>query len=250
MSQSAARELNEFPNLIELIDRQSGLHDSETWWGPAVGIDEVADGIPARAIGSDELGAIALGCDEQFGPSFAIGSDEVNIDPLPATQENFLQDEIQQRPLEVIGQDETTPAVDLKATSICADETIGQDENPGIPAMTMTATSICADETIGQDEAPDTPAVELATISICNVENVLQDETVSDSRLKTGIAQVGTTVYGLPLYNFRYIGKPEVYEGVMAQDVLKVMPSAVLRGADGYYRVKYKDLGVQMRRVA
>ena len=226
MTQSAAGVLNEFPNLIELIGRQSGLHDSETWWGPAIGIDEVADGIPARAIGSDELGTIAIGSDEQSGPSFAIGSDEVNIDALPAAHENFLQDEIQQRPLEVIGQDETT----------------------GIPAVELKATSICADETIGQDEAADAPAVELDTM--CSDENLLQDETLSDSRLKTGIAQVGTTVYGLPLYNFSYIGKPEVYEGVMAQDVLKVMPSAVVRGADGYYRVKYRDLGVQMRRVA
>ena len=81
-------------------------------------------------------------------------------------------------------------------------------------------------------------------------DNLLQDENLSDSRLKTDIAQVGTTVYGLPLYNFKYIGKAEVYEGVMAQDVLKVMPSAVLTGSDGFYRVKYKDLGLQMRRVA
>jgi hypothetical protein len=229
MTQSAAGVLNEFPNLIELIGRQSGLRDSETWWGPAVGIDEVGDGTtPAPAIGSDERGTIALGSDEQSGPSFAIGSDQVNIDALPAAHENFLQDEILQRPLEVIGQDEVT----------------------GIPAVELKATSICADETIGQDEAPDAPAVESAAISIWSDENVLQDEIASDSRLKTGIAQVGTTVYGLPLYNFSYIGKPEVYEGVMAQDVLKVMPSAVLRGADGYYRVKYKKLGVQMLRVA
>ena len=236
MTQPAAEVSNQFPNLIELIGRQNGLQGSEMWIGPSIGSDELSDS--ASGIGSDELGTIALGSDEQLGPSIAIGSDEraieaiggdeVNVDALPAAHENFLQDEIQQRPLEVIGQDETT----------------------GRPAAEFGVTSICSDEVIGQDEAPGAPAVELAAMSICNVENPLQDETVSDSRLKTGIAQVGTTVYGLPLYNFRYIGKPEVYEGVMAQDVLKVMPSAVLRGADGYYRVKYRDLGVQMRRVA
>ncbi len=227
MTQSAAGVLNEFPNLIELIGRQRGLHDSETWWGPAIGIDEVADGIPARAIGSDELGTIAIGSDEQGIE--AIGSHDVNVDALPAAHENFLQDEIQQRALEVIGQDEIT----------------------GIPAAEWKATSLCSDEVIGQDELPDAPAVELDAMSICSDENILQDEIApSDSRLKTGITQVGTTAHGLPLYNFSYIGKPEVYEGVMAQDVLKVMPSAVVHGADGYYRVNYKNLGVQMRRVA
>jgi hypothetical protein len=45
--------------------------------------------------------------------------------------------------------------------------------------------------------------------------------------------QVGTTAHNLPLYKFRYIGKDEHYEGVMAQDVLKVMPAAVSVGKDG-----------------
>ena len=52
----------------------------------------------------------------------------------------------------------------------------------------------------------------------------------SDIRLKTDIRQVGTTAHDLPLYAFRYIGNDDQYEGVMAQDVLKVMPSAVSVG--------------------
>ena len=46
---------------------------------------------------------------------------------------------------------------------------------------------------------------------------------ISDIRLKTDIRQVGTTAHNLPLYTFRYIGKDDHYEGVMAQDVLKVV---------------------------
>jgi hypothetical protein len=69
----------------------------------------------------------------------------------------------------------------------------------------------------------------------------------SDIRLKTDIRQVGTTAYDLPLYTFRYIGKDDRYEGVMAQDVLKVMPSAVSVGENGYYRVNYDMLGIRMR---
>ena len=71
----------------------------------------------------------------------------------------------------------------------------------------------------------------------------------SDIRLKTDIRRVGTTAHDLPLYTFRYIGKDGQYEGVMAQDVLKVMPIAVSVGEDGYYRVNYVMLGIEMRRL-
>ena len=71
--------------------------------------------------------------------------------------------------------------------------------------------------------------------------------TPSDIRLKTDIRQVGTTVRNLPLYAFRYIGNADQYEGVMAQDVLKVVPAAVIVGEDGYYRVNYAMLGIEMR---
>jgi len=71
----------------------------------------------------------------------------------------------------------------------------------------------------------------------------------SDIRLKTDIRQVGTTAHNLPLYTFRYIGKDGQYEGVMAQDVLKLVPIAVSVGEDGYYRVNYNMLGIEMRRL-
>jgi hypothetical protein len=81
--------------------------------------------------------------------------------------------------------------------------------------------------------------------------NPLEDDIAeSDIRLKTDVRKVGTTVYGLPLYHFRYVGRDELYEGVMAQDVVDVMPSAVLRGEDGFLRVKYGSLGISMRQVA
>lgn len=71
----------------------------------------------------------------------------------------------------------------------------------------------------------------------------------SDVRLKTDVTQVGTTVLGLPLYQFRYLTGEERFEGVMAQDVLKVRPDAVVTGEDGFYRVRYDRLGITMRRV-
>ena len=71
----------------------------------------------------------------------------------------------------------------------------------------------------------------------------------SDLRLKTDIRAIGTTAHGLPLYTFRYIDAPGLYEGVMAQDVLGVMPAAVEMAEDGYYRVDYEMLGIPFRRL-
>ena len=73
--------------------------------------------------------------------------------------------------------------------------------------------------------------------------------TESDIGLKTDIRQVGNTAHNLPLYTFKYVGKDGQYEGVMAQDVLNVMPRAVSVGEDGYYRVNYEMLGIEMRRL-
>ena len=72
----------------------------------------------------------------------------------------------------------------------------------------------------------------------------------SDIRLKTDISKVGTTHLGLPLYQFRYHDLPEVYEGVMAQDVAVLHPSAIKTLPYGYMAVDYAKLGLQMRRVA
>ena len=74
-------------------------------------------------------------------------------------------------------------------------------------------------------------------------------QTRSDMRLKHNIHRVGSTVFGLGLYDFEYNDQPGVYEGVMAQEVLRVMPEAVTVGADGFYRVNYEMLGIAMKRL-
>ena len=95
---------------------------------------------------------------------------------------------------------------------------------------------------VGDDASP--PALTMLGPSVGD------DGTASDFRLKEDVQRVGTTVFGLPLYHFKYIGAPETYEGVMAQDVLQVMPGAVSAGADGHYRVNYGALGTSMRQVS
>jgi len=69
----------------------------------------------------------------------------------------------------------------------------------------------------------------------------------SDRRLKSNIQQIGTTVFGLPLYRFSYLGSDRMFTGVMAQDVLAVMPGAVSRNPAGFYRVDYRMLGIEMQ---
>ena len=70
----------------------------------------------------------------------------------------------------------------------------------------------------------------------------------SDARLKTDITRVGTAENGLPLYHFRYVGQDQLWEGVMAQDVLSHTPEAVV-DLGGYYGVNYDMLGLEMRAV-
>lgn len=71
----------------------------------------------------------------------------------------------------------------------------------------------------------------------------------SDRRLKTDITPIGTAANGLPLYSFRYIGFPQVFSGVMAQDVLSHTPEAVVVGPLGYMAVDYGMLGLEMQRL-
>ena len=66
----------------------------------------------------------------------------------------------------------------------------------------------------------------------------------SDMRLKHDIVLLGRLDDGLGYYRFVYNGGHTAYVGVMAQEVQRVMPEAVSRGADGYMRVFYDKLGL------
>jgi hypothetical protein len=72
----------------------------------------------------------------------------------------------------------------------------------------------------------------------------------SDRRLKADVVQVGQLRAGIPLYRFRYLGRNEVYIGVMAQDVLPLVPDAVIADASGFMRVDYARLGTRMMTLA
>lgn len=61
----------------------------------------------------------------------------------------------------------------------------------------------------------------------------------SDRRLKEGIVKVGRLDNGLPVYVYRYKGENVQRLGLMADDVEKLRPEAVITGADGFKRVDY-----------
>lgn len=68
----------------------------------------------------------------------------------------------------------------------------------------------------------------------------------SDARLKRDIVLVGELSSGLPLYSFRYLWSDDIHVGVMAQDVLKIRPDAVITSDTGYLAVRYDMLGTRM----
>lgn len=69
----------------------------------------------------------------------------------------------------------------------------------------------------------------------------------SDERLKTNIVPVGIE-NGHNVYQFEYKGLPDKFIGVMAQDVLKTNPDAVIENG-GFYAVNYDKIGVKFRAV-
>jgi hypothetical protein len=64
----------------------------------------------------------------------------------------------------------------------------------------------------------------------------------SDRRFKENIRRIGTLANGLATYAFQYIGNAAQQFGVMAQEVLGVMPDAVHTDRDGRMFVDYRKV--------
>jgi hypothetical protein len=69
----------------------------------------------------------------------------------------------------------------------------------------------------------------------------------SDRRLKENIHRIGVSRSGLPIYTFQYIWGGPVYSGVMAQDMMRLRPDAVIKTQSGYMKVDYSRIDVKMR---
>ena len=71
----------------------------------------------------------------------------------------------------------------------------------------------------------------------------------SDIRLKENIVKVGVSDDGWNIYQWNFIGESDRYEGVIAQEIAKIMPEAVTTMENGFLGVHYDLLDVDMRHV-
>ena len=69
----------------------------------------------------------------------------------------------------------------------------------------------------------------------------------SDRRLKENIQKIGESISGLGIYKFNYIGKAKQYIGAMADEVIKVVPEAVVTMDNGYLGVNYNLIDVDFK---
>ena len=117
------------------------------------------------------------------------------------------------------------------------------------PVMTMEPVMVMEETTASSSADLIIPLILLALVAVAMSGDSGGGPglAASDMRAKTGITPVGTAANGLPLYHYSYIGSDMVFEGVMAQDVLSHTPEAVTMGADGFYRVDYGMLGIDLK---
>ena len=72
----------------------------------------------------------------------------------------------------------------------------------------------------------------------------------SDIRLKEDIKKIGQSIDGHNIYKFKYLDDDREFIGVMAQEVMKTHPDAVIKLNSGYYGVDYSQLDVEFKEVA
>lgn len=118
----------------------------------------------------------------------------------------------------------------------------------GAPADPVIEPPIIVEEAAASSGGVVIPLLLFAIIAVA-VADSGTTAAASDERIKTDIKEVGVTAHGLPLYQFSYVGLPGIFQGVMAQDVARTMPDAVVQTGYGFMAVDYDMLGIEMRRI-
>ena len=72
---------------------------------------------------------------------------------------------------------------------------------------------------------------------------------LSDKTLKENIVKVGQSPSGFNVYEWNYLWSPERFRGVIAQEVQKIKPKAVLSNIFGHLLVDYSKLDVNMEKI-
>ncbi len=71
----------------------------------------------------------------------------------------------------------------------------------------------------------------------------------SDSRLKKNIKRIGRSIDGYNIYKFEYLDDDKEWIGVLAEEVFKKKPSAVVRHENGFLAVDYSQIDVAFKEV-
>jgi hypothetical protein len=95
-----------------------------------------------------------------------------------------------------------------------------------------------------QQAASSRGAAEAATVG--GIGNIIGGAIglFSDERLKDVLGMDGVVSPGINFYRFRFKGAARILRGVIAQEVQKVRPEAVMQHSSGYLMVNYQMLGL------
>lgn len=126
-----------------------------------------------------------------------------------------------------IAQDTATAPISLAQTVA---QLLGQNQLPLLTGQTTNSS--------GTGSRTDNPSTfEQVGAGIQTAANLAA--LFSDRRLKRDIVKLGVRPDGLGVYLFRYLWSPIRHVGVMAQEVLKVKPQAVIEHPSGFLMVDY-----------
>ena len=117
----------------------------------------------------------------------------------------------------------------------------------GLSNVLSAQTSVYGYDTSNSGSSASGIGTLVGTLATAGKNTVLGGLLSSDRRLKTRIRCIGTYANGLPMYLFAYRSDPDrFWIGVMADDVERVAPLAVSEDRDGFKRVDYGMLGINM----
>jgi hypothetical protein len=129
------------------------------------------------------------------------------------------------------------------------------DEAPDAPARKpyQAPALVCYGKVAALTQGGSCNASNDSGTAACTGPGTMTGVWASDRALKTNIVRVGDHPLGFGLYLFDY--KPEHQAewgsgrrfGVMADEVERVRPDAVMRHADGYRVVAYGRIGIDLR---
>lgn len=124
---------------------------------------------------------------------------------------------------------------------------MGQAAAAGQATATQQSGNAITDLITQQGNALASGQVGAANARAGGIQNLIGAGTaaylLSDIRAKTDMMKIGITNDGFNVYRFRYHDDPEIRIGVMAHEVEKVKPEAVITLPNGYKAVNYSMIG-------